>query len=160
MEIIREKIEGDKRNLDSITLVENGKRMKFTTSNLGFLEVSFSYDSKKRLWIQENFDIDRSNEDLYKLADSVFFSYGDSVVFDSEDSNFLSLTKDRGKYSFEFNMGPRENDDSVRCLFIADTTENESLRNFFFGLQNVKVREMKPKEPVRTLKKSKKNIER
>ncbi len=161
MEIIKEKIPGDKRELSSITLVKNGKRMNFTITKLGFLDVSFTTDAKKKLWIQEKFDIEQDDGDIYQLTDSLFFSYGNSVVFDSEDSSFLSLSKEKEKYTFEFNIGRNEKDDSVTCRFIDDTTENESLRNFFYGLQDVKLeKKSKAVEAGKSLKKNKKHIER
>ena len=162
MEIIKTKIEGNKKELSSVDLVNDGKIMHFTTTNLGFLKVSFSYENpKKNVWFQERFDIGKEDTELYKLTESIFFSYGGQVFFDSENSESLMLTKDSSKYCFYFCEGAEPNHTAIECTFVDDTTENESLKNFYYGLQDVKLEAKENNVSVgKSLKKSKKHIER
>ena len=161
MDIIKTKIEGNKKELSTIDLIKDGKRMQFTTTNIGFLKVKFSYeDPKKNVWFQERFDIEKSDESLYELTDSLFFSYGNQVLFDAAGPSSLMLTKDGSKYSFYFCNGEELEYTKITCSFIDDTTENNSLKNFFYGLQDVKLAKPVELKEGKSLKKSKKNIER
>jgi hypothetical protein len=69
------------------------------------------------------------------------------------------LIKGDNKYSFCFISGMRGNDREITCSFIDETTENQSLKNFFFGLQDVNISKTKTNDASRTLKKVKKAVE-
>lgn len=159
MKIVKEKIAGNKKNLNSVELIDDDKHMKMSLSDLGFLNVSFFYDNpNKDLWFQEKFEISKSDGDIYDLVDSLFFASGD-VFFSTEGSN-MQLINDSNRYRFYF---VRDLDSKkISCTFIDSSIENDKLKRMFVELQDSKYDTQVKKESNKRLakvNKSKKNIE-
>ena len=135
---------------DIVELINDGKHVKMSNSVLGFLSVEYTHDNKKDdLWFQETFKIEKSDKELYELTDSIFFSYGGQVFFDTEDAS-LMLRKESTNYTFYF-IKQIESANSIRCTIIDDTVENNSMRLFYDKLLNKKT---ETKDSFKTLTKN------
>ena len=145
MDIIKEK------GNENIELVNNGKSLRFSLTNLNYLKLTLTNDNKDKMWINESFYVDKKDTEVYNLIDSVFFSYCGETIFDT-DGDYLILKKDDNRYNFLFlanldKVGYNE----LSCEFVDYTTENSSMENLFIKLQGLEA--TKVKEPVKKLTK-------
>jgi len=128
MEIIKEN--------ENIELINNGKHLNFSLNDLNFLKLKLTDENKDRLWIYETFEVEKKDKDIYKMIDSLFFSYGREVYFDTEIDSLI-LRQEEDKYKFCFYSNFNRNNNELCCEFIDYTTENNSMENLFLKFQEL-----------------------
>ena len=145
-----------KDEYEKYVLQDENKCMSFSNSFLGDIYVDFYYTDRKDLWFIEHFDI-RKNNELYSFLDSIFFSYGDNVTFDTDSINAgLSLEKkENGDYSFIFERSFNEESNVIHSVVDSHSLENESLKSFYTKLKEYSVYDVPMKKSL-TPKKNKK----
>ncbi len=138
-----------KDELGKFILQDEDKCMSLSNSFLGNLYVDFYYADKKDLWFNEHFDI-RKDDLLYNLVDSIFFSYGENVFFDTDSASAaLSLEKKKnGDYSFTFENNFNEESNVIHSVVDSCSLENESLKSFYCGLKEYSLRNVPMKKAL------------
>ena len=156
----------NRKGLNTYDLYSSGKHLMFSMSDMGYLTVSLFYDDcDKDFWFEEDFLIDKSNQQIYRLIDGMFFSYGDKVYFDTQGAD-LTLEKDEdGKgYVFNFVRNFKEDNKMIESKIVSCTMENKSLVDTFIRLQDYdpsrhQIHMTELESAPKKLNKSKKNIE-
>ena len=147
-------IKSNDNTLSVVELVKGNKHLKLSLSKYDELEASFSYgDTDKGYWFQENFEIDKNDEEVYNAVDGVFLSYSGDVYFDTMGANLI-LMNTGDKYSFffmkEFDQGANE----IKAKFFNDSMENTSMKFFFKRLEKLEPKEDLKIEKAKSLSKT------
>lgn len=134
MEVYKGKC-NNRKGLYTYDLNSDGKHFMLSMTDLGFLNVALFYDDcDKDFWFEENFLIDESNHYIYKLFDGMFFSYGGTIFFDTQEAD-LTLEKVDEGYKFNFIRNFKENNRMIESKITSSTMENKSLCDLFVKLQ-------------------------
>lgn len=147
MEIIKDK------ERENVELVNKGMRLSFSLTELNFLKVAIRKDNNEKLWLNETFEVEKKDSEIYQMIDRLFFSYGDEVLFDTYGDS-LTLKHEDDKYKFFFLSNLTRLDNEMYSEFVDYTQENSSMEALFLDFLNLKNTNNK-EQPKKLIKRNK-----
>ena len=142
-------------NCKKYDMSENGKHLTFSNNFLDHLSIELYYDGGRYLCFSEHFDV-KKEDSAYDLLDSIFFSYGGNVIFDTDGAGLSLEKKENGDYSFVFDRTFCEENNVIVSTVNSYSIEDESLKMFFNELEQLTVSDKKDETPKKKILKNKK----